>query len=390
MAEGDVQLAVELFLDHGEGDGSEEEGDGSEEDGEGNAGSDEDAGNGYEESAESEPEGIDVIGSTAATRGQRIDKLTAHLLSPEVQVQIPQEAQEVPARLSLEEVAEVVRRHVPGVDQFLYRGQDGDYSLGFMQTAYMDGLAAFRDTPVHTHLLWLLRLIVHHGQENTPGASRQLQQVAEAFMDCQAVQGRVIERVGLEISGVAPDFRGLLVAFVGEYKGLALKMLAAERIQAGVQGHDEEDEDPAHYENRLITDLGRRLGLNSDDIRRAALDNHANARYSRLRIRSERINARRRFRELFDIEALLKAFEAEVNMFNADSPVSSLPGLFLKCVSDRMTQKHVVFDEDTCTRVDVTGELVLAIFEAVFLGGPCAPAEETYRGEKINDLFRAG
>ena len=51
------------------------------------------------------------------------------------------------------------------------------------------------------------------GDSDPPGpatvqlrSSRALQ-VAEAFLDCQAVQARVVERVGLELLGVSQELR---------------------------------------------------------------------------------------------------------------------------------------------------------------------------------------
>merc|ERR1719310_1902317 len=50
--------------------------------------------------------------------------------------------------------------------------------------------------------------------------------------------------------------------------------------------------------------------------------------------------------------------------------------------------RHVVFDEDTCMRVELGGGLALAVLEALFLGIPQAPEDETYRGESVLGLFR--
>jgi len=94
-----------------------------------------------------------------------------------------------------------------------------------------------------------------------------------------------------------------------------------------------------------------------------------------------------RCRELFDIEALLKALTAELNSFNADSLVDSLPQQFLRWVSVSLTQKHVVFDAGACMSVDVEEPLVVAILEVLFIGQPLAEAEDMYRGSFLKDLF---
>jgi len=314
---------------------------------------------------------------------ERTSRLVAALLSPAVQVQEPADVEDVPCKLSPEEVAQVFSDHVPGVCNFLFRQQPGVYSLNFIVAAYETGLAAFRNTPLHSHFTRLLRLVVHYGHENRPGASGYLREVAEAFMDCQAVQARTVERVGLQIQGVTVDFRGLVVALLGDYKGLALKMLAAERI---MKLHLPEDDNPVHYENRLTADIGPRLGLDAVEIRRAELDEHARSRFRRLP-EADRDAAAARCRELFDLDAFLGAFSGEVNSFSADSPSNSLPCQFLNWVSEQLTQKHIVFDEDTCSRVEVDRPLLIAVLEHLFLAGTQASAKEIYRGESVRELF---
>jgi len=140
----------------------------------------------------------------------RRKRLVERLLSPAVQLPTPADADEEPARLSADEVAETFKRHVPGVKELLYRDQPGNYSLQFICGAYQDGFRAFKGSPVHDHYMWLMRLVVHHGHADKPGSARHLRQIAEAFQDCQAVQARVVERVGLEVRGVSLDFRGSL------------------------------------------------------------------------------------------------------------------------------------------------------------------------------------
>jgi hypothetical protein len=316
-----------------------------------------------------------------APPGDRLSRLIGHLLSPSVRVDLPAEAAEEPARLTAKEVEKVFVERVPGVEAFLYRQTPGQTSLKFIATAYRSGLKAFEGTDIHNHLLWLMRLIVHHGCSDGAGSAGYLRDVAEAFMDCQAVQARVIERVGLEIRGVQSDFRGLITRLVGDYKAMALKILTFELLPG-------RDGNPTHYENRLTADLGEALGLNMDDIRRAELDEHARMRHSPLPPQSRLVYAAR-CRELFDIGALLQAITAEVNGFSEASLGDSLPRLFLDWASQRMRQKHVVFDEATSMRVDIDKSFAMATLEVVFLGQP-AEAEEAYRGHRLGDLFLPG
>jgi hypothetical protein len=328
---------------------------------------------------------IDKTSSTLRVEFERTSRLVAMLLSPSVRVCAPTDVKEPPCNLSTQEVIDVFDTHVPGVRHFLFRGQSGVYSLDFIVSAYQNGFAAFQETPLHMHLLSLLRIVVHYGRDNQPGASGYLKEVAEAFMDCQAVQARVVERVGLLIQGVAADFRGLLVALVSEYKVMAIKMLAAERIQ---QFGLSEDGNPVHYENRLIADLGSKVGLDVADVRRAKSDEHANGRFHPLSTSDQR-SAVVRVRELFDLNALLGALVGEINSFSASSAPGSLPVMFLNWASERLTKRHIVFDEETCVRVDINRSFAMAVLEDIFLGEPCATMAETFRGEQIRDIFVA-
>jgi hypothetical protein len=301
-----------------------------------------------------------------------------------VQVQAPEECEHVEAILTPEQVRKVFTDHVPGVATFLFRQMPGQFSLQFLVTAYEDGFRAFQGTALHDHFKSLFRLIVHHGHEEKPCAAQYLTEVAEAFMDCQAVQARVVERVGLELHGITTNFRGLVTALLGEYKTMALKMLAVERIQ---QGKAYDDATPTHYENRLTEDLGEQLGLNAVDVRRAALDVHARSRFARLSS-DEAASAATRCRELFDLQAFLQALVSELNSFNEASPPNSLPRLFLGWVSENMKEKHIVFDEECCSSVDVASTLVMAILKMIYLDGLDEDMMDlTYRGMKLRNVF---
>jgi hypothetical protein len=309
--------------------------------------------------------------------------LVFSLLSTDVHVPISANAAAEPARLNAAQVAKVFTDHVPGVRNFLFREQPGQYCLKFLQIGYRDGLRAFKGTALDEHLKSLLRLIVHHGYDGKPAAARYLTEVAEACMDCQAVQARTIERVGLEILGVTSDLRGLVTSLIGEYKSIAMRMLAAEHIAARVVS---DDDTPTHYENRLTADLGARLGLNADDVRLAKLDEHAQSRFRRLQERDAKKYADR-CRQLFDLDALLRVFVAEANSFSVDSSKASLPQQFLHWASENLTHKHAVFDIDTCTRVEIDCAFALAVLETLFLGKPASRTEETFHGYPICGLF---
>ncbi|CAK0814320.1 unnamed protein product, partial [Prorocentrum cordatum] len=133
-------------------------------------------------------------------------------------------------------------------------------------------------------------------------------------------------------------------------------------------------------------DLGDALGLNADDVRRAALDEHAAARFRRV-AGEARAQAVGHARALFDLDALLKVLMAELGSFSADSAPNSLPRTFLDWAASRLKEKHVVVDEDTCSRVEVGEPLALAILEDLFLDRPPPPTDEVYRGHRLRELF---
>uniref|UniRef100_A0A7S1RHY9 Uncharacterized protein n=1 Tax=Alexandrium catenella TaxID=2925 RepID=A0A7S1RHY9_ALECA len=320
----------------------------------------------------------------ADLRRERLARLKQRLLSPAVQVPEVDGLTEVPDKLSAEEVAQVFKDHVPGVEKLLYRQQRGNFSIKFIQSAYSEGFRAFSGSDMHQHLLWLMRLIVHHGHENKPGAATYLREVAEAFTDCQAVQGRTVERIGLQIRGVALDFRGHLVRLAGEYKAMAVKILAVEECTK--RGGPDDYHDPPHMESRIIRDLGSGFGLNSSHIKQAMADTHAESRFPKL-VKAKRQAAETRLRALFDTDAWLKAFAAEASTLSAGSERESLPRLFLDWASEHMTEKHILLDSDTCSRVEVGDALALAVAEVVFLGRAGCCRGEEYRGTDIQDLF---
>mmetsp|Transcript_88347 Transcript_88347/g.166483 ORF Transcript_88347/g.166483 Transcript_88347/m.166483 type:complete len:496 (-) Transcript_88347:63-1550(-) len=321
-----------------------------------------------------------------SSRSGRMKHLTAFLTSPQAQLRVPSEVVEEPDRLSDEEIEKVFVDNVPGVSEFLYREQYGNYAIRFMVGAYHSGLRAYNDSGMGDHFTWLMRLIVHYGNDKKPGAARHLSEVAEAFMDCQAVQARVIEKVGFEIRGLGHDFRGQVLQLVEDYKTMAVKMLAFEEVVK--LGGPDLYYDPPHFESRVIADIGDLVGLGEAEIRRASLDDHANQRFRPFRGEKKQ-QAAARFRECFDMDALLKAFVAEVNSFGDTTTQESLSRQFLKWVDSGLapSQKHLVFDEETCTRVEVDEVLALAIMEVIFFGKVRSDGEDRYRGQPVAAFF---
>jgi hypothetical protein len=312
-------------------------------------------------------------------------RLVGCLLSPEVQLPLPLAGQEVPAKLSEAEVAKVFTDHVPGIINFLYRERPGPSALHYIQKAYRDGLEAFAGTTMNAQLKLLMRSIVHHGHECRPGAAQYLREVAEAFTHCQAVQARTIERAGRQIRDGAHNFKDLVTELIGEYKRIALKMLAAERR---FQGHASDLEEDIHYENSLAADMGDLIGLDAEDVRRASLDTHARSRFRRLSA-SEAEGAAARCRELFDLEALVQAFACRVNSLDAASTPESLPCMFCQWCAENMREAHVIFGEDGGTGVRIERGFALAVLEILFLG-EVSDVHQAYWGKSLTSLFLDG
>eukprot|EP00931_Biecheleriopsis_adriatica_P066348 TRINITY_DN40729_c0_g1_i1.p1 TRINITY_DN40729_c0_g1~~TRINITY_DN40729_c0_g1_i1.p1 ORF type:complete len:642 (+),score=187.44 TRINITY_DN40729_c0_g1_i1:58-1926(+) len=315
----------------------------------------------------------------------RLRRLAAHVSSSAVKVQEAEDLEEVPAKLSSEEVGDVFLKYVPGVSDFLYRQQDGQKSLEFIKGAYENGLRAYQETDLHTHFMWNLRLIVHAGHEGKPDCGHYLQQVAEAFMDCQAVQARVIESVGLQMRGVSNDFTGLLVSLATEYKFMAIRGMAYESCEKR-GGIDDDKRDPTHLENRFLIDIGAETGFSEADVRRASLDTHTSRWPQASETEVQRLV--RKFRRRFDADAMLKAMLSELHSFSEASPPESMPKMFLAWADRWMTDKFVLMDEDTYARIDVEDELGLAVLEVAFFGQPACPPDELYRGEQVHRLFK--
>jgi hypothetical protein len=322
-----------------------------------------------------------------APRSERLNSLVDHLLSPAVQVPLPTEIPDEPQRLTEEEVRRLFVKHVPGVEKFLFRDLPGQYSLSFAIESYASGLRDYNKTPLGKHLLNLLRVVVHHCYDapDSSSASRHLYDVAAAFRDCQAIQARTIETVGLQVLGITADFRGLVERLIGDYKKLVLTMRAMEKVALG---EAVSDRNPTHFENRLIADLGDMLGLDKDLIQLAQLDFHANQRHAHLST-AERKREVVRCRQLFDFDAVLQALVAEVNRFAGDSDPQSLPALFVKWADANMNRKHkhVIFDSETCSKMEVTQPLALAVLETLFFGSPRASPEEMHGDVLMTEVF---
>merc|ERR1711920_686860 len=98
------------------------------------------------------------------------------------------------------------------------------------------------------------------------------------------------------------------------------------------------------------------------------------------------MDAAQRCRELFDLEALLKALASE---FGGVASAGSPPKLFCDWAACKMTEqsRHAVFADSSCTCVALSDPLAVAVLEALFLGQPQAPAEDMHQGVMITDLF---
>lgn len=317
-------------------------------------------------------------------RDARSAALVEQLLSPAVQVLLAQDIDDVPVEMTEDEVQEFILQQVPGVESFVYREQEGAFVLVYLVDCYFNGIKAFRESILNHRLIKLFRLVVHHGRDNGPKSAVHLKEIAEAFQNCQAVQARTVEKVALQILGVTRDFKGAVARLVGEYKAVAVKMLALEHIEM----YDIlEDDDPIHYEHRLVVDLGNALGLDSADIRRAALDEHARRRHAVLN-QQEKEKAVVRARQLFDVEACLKAFLAEVSSPHEHSDQTSLPALFLEWASEHLGEhRHVVLDEETCTTIQIDNDFARAVLEDLFCGGIRARDDELCRGRPLLQIF---
>merc|ERR1719420_2365696 len=116
-------------------------------------------------------------------------------------------------------------------------------------------------------------------------------------------------------------------------------------------------------------------------MQRAKHDEEVGRRFARMR-EPERLKLACRFRDLLDMEALLKGIAAEINSFSQSSPAESMARHFVDWASQSMTQPHLLLD-DTSFGVEVESETVLVILEIVFLGRTFASDSELIHGNKV-------
>lgn len=317
--------------------------------------------------------------SEAAAGGpccRRLESLADVLMSPAVRAAVPKGLPSEPARLSAADLRRLFEDAVPGSRKVRYRDQPKTFALDFIVSAYASGLKAYAQTELHDYLTSLLRIIIHRAEDGC--ARRYLAQLVEAFTNCQAVQARAIERIGLELVGVATGLEGLLVELADSYKGLAVKAFALQDLPKHT--------DSVHFENRCIADLGFMLGLRPSDVARARADAHILqvSGYSGQAIPA----AVWRVKELFDAEAMLTAFVSEVNSFSDKSPQQSLARAFVEWIGAHCRQRHIVFDED-CMRISINTSFAAAVFDVVFFGRFQGDVAEVFRAEPLSLLLSA-
>merc|ERR1711920_806451 len=113
------------------------------------------------------------------------------------------------------------------------------------------------------------------------------------------------------------------------------------------------------YENRIISDIGQDLGLNAGDVRRALMDEHREG--NRPLTEKKQVRMKRKFKDYFDLDVLVKHIVVEINSFCANSPKESLAQLFIAWIEEHMPDnKHVVFDEETLAMIEVDVAFVTA------------------------------
>merc|ERR1712187_222179 len=92
-------------------------------------------------------------------------------------------------------------------------------------------------------------------------------------------------------------------------------------------------------------------------------------------------------RDLFDIEALVKALASEICIFDESCLKESLPRQFLEWSCYSLRDPHVVFDADL-VRINIDEHFALAVLETLFVGRPQVAEDKLYGGRSLCNLFR--
>mmetsp|Transcript_27188 Transcript_27188/g.84598 ORF Transcript_27188/g.84598 Transcript_27188/m.84598 type:complete len:395 (-) Transcript_27188:154-1338(-) len=319
----------------------------------------------------------------AGEYADRLSRLAKVLASPAAQLRAPETLEEVPMQLSLPEVAKLFLDHVPGMQRFVCQGRRGDYSLKRIQGAYSRGLGANGgEEEARLRLAWLTRLVVHHCRAGGPGSAELLRAVAEAFRGGEEAQAAGIESAGLRVRQAAPGLRGHLTKLADDHKGMALRALVSQscaRLDDGISGGIE------HFRHQVLWDLGDVLGLNQADVHAVRQCDSALPRPPEL-ADSERLAAMHRFFELFDIEAMLKAFVMEIRGPDAQTNSHSLASAFFEWAAERMPQ-YSLQEIEGVARSNMDQTVALGVFEICFLGHLGCSVCETLHEEWSHALF---
>jgi hypothetical protein len=154
------------------------------------------------------------------------EQLSDLLLSPAsctaAEQQPPQHQLEPPERAP-EELAALMRRHVPGIDGMMDRTGRTPV-LTFVLGTCQSGLPLYREVPsVQAHTIRAIRAIFDCAARGVAGAAEALRMVAEAFQSCQAEQGRTIDAVYGRLSGRDASFRAQLLSLVDSHKDMLMQ-----------------------------------------------------------------------------------------------------------------------------------------------------------------------
>lgn len=235
-----------------------------------------------------------------------LKKLKEVVLSPACCTEGKSSGSYLPLAMTPAEVGNLFRASIPDVDSKMDR-LGADPVLKFINSTLAGGLPALQgDPPLFEHVRKALQTILAMvSQPAHPPASRCkiLGRLVEAYQACQIIQAQVIDAVYGMLVGRDATLRDQLLALVDVHKQTALDNVTIAffpSINTGVEG--------PHVQNRLLLDIGARLGLRG--ISRARLDRLVSPTALAPPQRDMVVG---RFVTLFDIEAVVEEFMDNIN-----------------------------------------------------------------------------
>lgn len=205
------------------------------------------------------------------------------------------------------QLLDLLRRHVPGVDEMLDRTGRTPVATYVIAT-YHNGLPSFKDSaPLQAHTIHALRSIFAMVVAEKHGAAVALRSVAAAFQSCQAEQGRTIDAQFGRLNGRDATFKEQLLALVDQHKQMVMQAAVCTlNPTAAEMGDGAPSKQVPHITSAYLQAVGTEFGFRG--VMAANKDVHAPplAPVTVARVKDT-------VRQLFSVAEVVEAFVEDVN-----------------------------------------------------------------------------